>query len=74
MTSIIPSQLLHEPNGTGRNMGNPFRCLAFCTEQAQPDLPATGNKALLQMLLPDGELVLRHKIENHSQQVDTGVK
>ena len=55
-------------------MGNPFKCLAFYTEQVHPYLPATCKKAFLWMLLPDGKLVLRYKIEKHSQQVGAGVK
>ena len=53
-------------------MGNPLQCLAFCTEQAHPDLPATGNKVLLWMLLPDEGLVLCYKIEKYFQQLGAG--
>ena len=56
-------------------MGNPLQCLAFCTEQAHPDLPATGNKVLLRMLLPGGGgAVLCYKIEKYSQQLGAGLK
>ena len=55
-------------------MDNLLQCLAFCTEQAHPDLPATSNKVLLRMLLPGGGVVLCYKIEKYSQQLGAGLK